>query len=91
MAATKFPPSVAVAVSLFVLSRRPGSMVSLADGILVVRQLAPWCEHTDEELAELVAATAIRQRRNVAFDAAEAREHMDGRCPEPAATELTLH
>jgi hypothetical protein len=67
--------SVAEAANLFVLSRRPKSLVSLADGIIAVRNSVAECEHTDEELGELVATLAIHHGRNVAFDTSEmARE-----------------
>lgn len=62
------PRSVAEAAETFVLSRRAGAMISLRDGVRECRRLRPDCEHTDDELAEIVAALAIRHRRNLAFD-----------------------
>jgi hypothetical protein len=44
---------------------------------MAVRYIASFCEHTDEELADLVAYLAIRHGRTVAFDiGVRDREHM---------------
>lgn len=60
--------SVAEIAEAFVTSRRRLSVVSTRDGVAMVRRLAAHCEHTDSELADLVAAIAVRQGRMVAFD-----------------------
>jgi len=62
------PRSVAEAADAFVASRHPRSTISTSAGIKAVRHLMPACEHTDDELAEIVAALAVRQRRNIVFD-----------------------
>ncbi len=63
------PRSVAEAADLFVSARHPRSLISTAAGIQAIRNLVPACEHTDKELAEVVAIIAVRQRRSVLFDA----------------------
>ncbi|ESX00645.1 hypothetical protein X769_21980 [Mesorhizobium sp. LSJC268A00] len=60
--------SVAEVAESFVRSRRPFSVVSTRDAVTIVRKQAAFCEHTDGELAELVAAIAVRHGRLVAFD-----------------------
>jgi hypothetical protein len=52
----------------FVLSRRPGSVVSTADAVKAVRYITTICEHSDTELADIVASIAISHGRTVAFD-----------------------
>lgn len=44
-----------------------GRVVSTADLIFLVREMLPACEHSDEELAQLIAAIAIQHGCNVAF------------------------
>lgn len=68
MGSAASPYSVAKVVSGFVLSRSPGAVVSTGDGIFAIRQLMPWCQRSNDELASIIAETAIRQGRNVAFD-----------------------
>jgi hypothetical protein len=63
--------SVAELADAFVLSRMRGSVVSTRDAIRGIRFLAPICEHTDTELAEIVARIAITKGRAVAFDHGE--------------------
>ncbi len=63
-----FPRTVAQVVNAFVVSPRSKWIVSTADGIRMVRYLVPDCQHTDRELAEMLAACAVRQGRTVAFD-----------------------
>ena len=60
--------SVADAVNQFVQTRMPPAMVSTADGIRYVRRIVTLCEHSDGELGELIALTAVSSGRNVAFD-----------------------
>jgi hypothetical protein len=62
------PHSVAEAADLFVSARHPRSTISTSAGIKAIRDFMPACEHTDDELAEIVAALAVRQRRSVIFD-----------------------
>lgn len=62
------PRSVAEIVDLFVASRLSKHIVSTGDAIRSIRYLVPACEHTDRELADLVALCAMRRRCDVAFD-----------------------
>ncbi len=62
------PRSLAEIAEAFVLSRQVGSVVSVADGVKHCRRLAPACDHTDEELGEMIATLAIRHGRNLSFD-----------------------
>lgn len=62
--------SVAQAVDTFVNQSGVGAMLSTSDGVLAVRYELPECEHTDGELAELIAIMAISRFRNVVFDQA---------------------
>ncbi len=62
------PRSVAEAADLFIATRHPRSTISTSAGIQAIRLFVPTCEHTDEELAEIVATFAVRRRRNVVFD-----------------------
>ena len=61
-------PSIAEVVQSCVSSRHRQSIVSTSDAIWTIRYTAPHCEHTDEELAEIVASLAMSQGRDVAFD-----------------------
>ncbi|ESY91898.1 hypothetical protein X738_27900 [Mesorhizobium sp. LNHC209A00] len=60
--------SVAEVAEAFVNSRRRFSVVSTRDAVTFVRNVAAFCEHTDDELGELAAAIAVRRGRLVAFD-----------------------
>jgi len=61
--------SVANVVDQYVESRRnPEWPISTGYALRAIRTVLPGCELSDRQLAELVAATAIRKGRNVAFD-----------------------
>jgi len=62
------PRSIAEVAQSYVSSRQRRSIVSTADAIWTIRYTVPHCEHTDGELAEIVASLAISQGRDVAFD-----------------------
>jgi hypothetical protein len=55
------------------IEARRGSAVPISTGraIRAIRTVLPRCEMTDRQLADMIAASAIRSGRNVAFDAAE--------------------
>jgi hypothetical protein len=61
-------PSVAEAVNQLVRSSGLGAVISIADAVEALRRERANLEHTDDELAELVATVAIAAGRNVAFD-----------------------
>jgi hypothetical protein len=63
--------SVAEVVDHFVSSRGRGSIVSTRDAVGAVRYAEPRCEHTDQELAAIVASAAIIRGHAVAFDHGE--------------------
>ncbi len=69
--------SVADVAQSYVASRQKKSVISTADAIWSIRYTVSHCEHTDQELAEIVASLAISQGRDVAFD--HASEDIDGR------------
>jgi len=60
--------SIADVAQSYVASRQKKSLISTADAIWTIRYTAPRCEHTDQELAEIVASLAISQGRDVVFD-----------------------
>ena len=60
--------SIADVAHSYVVSRQRKSLISTADAIWTIRYTAPHCEHTDRELAEIVASLAISQGRDVVFD-----------------------
>jgi hypothetical protein len=60
--------SIADVAQTYVVSRQKKSLISTADAIWTIRYTAPHCEHTDAELAEIVASLAISQGRDVVFD-----------------------
>jgi hypothetical protein len=62
------PRSIAEVAQSYVSSRQRKSIVSTADAIWTIRYTVPHCEHTDEELADIVASLAISQGRDVVFD-----------------------
>lgn len=68
--------SVAFVVDQYVESRRdPEWPISTGYALRAIRTVLPNCDLSDRQLAEMVAASAIRRGRNVAFDfAIEARE-----------------
>lgn len=68
--------SVAYVVDQYVESRRdPEWPISTGYALRAIRTVLPNCDLSDRQLAEMVAASAIRRGRNVAFDIAiEARE-----------------
>ena len=45
--------------------------ISTSRATRAIRTVLPQCEMTDRQLADMIAASAIRSGRNVAFDAAE--------------------
>ena len=53
----------------YVLSRQTASRpLSTAAAVDHVRQTVADCEHTDEELVQLIAISAVRHGRTIAFD-----------------------
>jgi hypothetical protein len=44
-----------------------GRIVSVPHTVRHLRSVLPACEHTDEELAQLVSMIAIRRGRNLSF------------------------
>jgi hypothetical protein len=60
--------SIADVAQSYVVSRQKKSLISTADAIWTIRYTASHCEHTDQELAEIVASLAISQGRDVVFD-----------------------
>jgi hypothetical protein len=60
--------SVAEAVELSIGSTRTKHLVTISDAALTVRSLAPHCEHTDRELADVIALLAVRSGCDVFFD-----------------------
>lgn len=63
--------SVAKAVESFIGSTRKKHLVTIFDAAATVRSLAPHCEHTDRELADIIALLAVRSGCDVFFDADE--------------------
>jgi hypothetical protein len=57
--------SVATAIERYVRKRE---LVSIREGVQQIRNICPQCEHTEDELAELLAAAAIRSGCTVAFN-----------------------
>ncbi|MGO4838000.1 hypothetical protein AB4144_37720 [Rhizobiaceae sp. 2RAB30] len=56
-------------VEQYVESRKnPALPISTSYALLAIRTVLPRCELSDRELADMVAASAIRKRRIVAFD-----------------------
>jgi len=49
------------------VSEGKGRIISVADAIYSIRKAIRDCEHTDEELGQLIAAIAIHHGCNVAF------------------------
>jgi hypothetical protein len=68
--------SIAYVVDQYVESRRdPEWPISTGYALRAIRTVLPNCALSDRQLAEMVAASAIRRGRNVAFDGAiDARE-----------------
>lgn len=60
--------SVAKAVEQYILCEPDDVMASTTDGVGFVRVMVPFCEHTDQELADLIARCAVMHGRNLAFD-----------------------
>lgn len=59
-------------VEQYVRSRRPANpAVSTELAVRAIRTAIPNCELSNRELSDLVAASAIRNGRSVAFDIAE--------------------
>lgn len=62
------PRTVAEIVDSFVSSGLSKHIISTGEAIRSIRYLVPRCEHTDRELADLVALYAMRRGCDVAFD-----------------------
>lgn len=61
--------SVSATAEAYVLARKSSSLpLSTASAVAHLRDVFPGCEHTDEELVQLVAISAIRHGCRVAFD-----------------------
>lgn len=61
--------SVSTVAEAYVLARRSSSLpLSTTAAVAHLREVVPDCEHTDEELVQLVAISAIRHGGRVAFD-----------------------
>jgi hypothetical protein len=66
--------SLSAAIDKYVKARHVYP-VSTSDAVRTLRFLFPRCEHDDDELAQLVADSAIRNGRNVAFDREKLTAH----------------
>ena len=56
-------------VEMYVESRvRAGRPVSTAEAVLVIRTVLPNCDLDDQELADMIATSAVKARQPVAFD-----------------------
>jgi hypothetical protein len=56
-------------VEMYVQSRvRAGRPVSTTEAVLAIRTVLPDCELDDQELANLIAASAVKAGQPVAFD-----------------------
>jgi hypothetical protein len=61
--------AVVSVVDQYVESRRNAEWpISTSYALLAIRTVLPRCDLSDRELANLVAASAIKRGRNVAFD-----------------------
>lgn len=61
--------SISHVVDQYVESRRnPEWPISTGSALVAIRTVLPNCGLSDQQLAEMVAASAIRRGRNVAFD-----------------------
>lgn len=61
--------TIAYVVDQYVESRRdPEWPISTGYALRAIRTVLPHCDLSDRQLAEMVAASAIRRGRNVAFD-----------------------
>ena len=59
------------AVDHYVESRRAlAGPISTSEAVKAIRAVLPSCEMTDRQLADLVAASAIRRGHDIAFDEA---------------------
>jgi hypothetical protein len=57
------------AVEAYVLARAESSLpVSTKAAVQHLKEVVPHCEHTDDELVQLVAISAVRHGRGIAFD-----------------------
>lgn len=56
------------------LTSKGKRVVSIPDIVHSIRASLPACEHTDEELAELIAAIAVRRGCDVSFKRSPALE-----------------
>jgi hypothetical protein len=63
--------SVAKAVEFSIGYTRKKHLVTISDAAETVRILAPYCEHTDRELADIIALLAVRSGCDVLFDSSE--------------------
>lgn len=62
-------PSVSAVAEAYILSRRSSSRpLSTKAAVLHLREMIADCEHTDEELVQLIAINAVRHRCSLAFD-----------------------
>lgn len=68
MAATAMIMPIADAIDEYVRARSNDRVVSTNSATKTVRSLYPRCEHTDNEISDLVAAAAIRRGCTVAFE-----------------------
>ena len=62
-------PSAWAIAEAYILSRRTSSRpLSTQAAVAHLREMTPDCEHTDEELVQLIAISAVRHRCPLAFD-----------------------
>ena len=61
--------SASAAVEAYLASRQPWSFpISTAKIVAHLREHVPDCEHTDQELVQLIAIIGVRQRCPLSFD-----------------------
>ena len=68
------PMAVAEAVESTICATPTKHLVTISDAALTVRSLAPYCEHTDRELADVIALLAVRSGCDVFFDSHESSD-----------------
>lgn len=72
------PLSTAAAIDEILRRRTSRSVVSVVLTLDTVRSLAPGCELTDDELAELIVRLSIAKGCNISFDYRHPEVHPPG-------------